>query len=140
MQNVEANITAPASEPPDPAIPELSEFWRAARLGSLLLRSCVDCGRPHWYPRMICPFCHGRNLRWTQAGGQGVVYSFSVMRRVEQPYVLAYVRLAEGVVLMSNIVDCAVDAVFIGQPVQVVFRTGEGGLPAPFFRPGVEVL
>ena len=140
MQKVETHINAPESELPDPAFPELSEFWTAARRGQLLLRSCVDCGRPHWYPRMICPFCRSLKLRWTPSDGHGVVHSFSVMRRVEQPYVLAYVRLAEGVVLMSNIVDCAVDAVFIGQPVQVVFCTGEGGLQAPFFRPGVEVL
>jgi uncharacterized OB-fold protein len=139
MQKVEPNVTAPESELADPAFPELSEFWTAARRGQLLLRSCVECGRPHWYPRMICPFCRSRNLRWTPSDGHGLVHSFSVMRRVGQPYVLAFVRLADGVVLMTNIVDCDVDAVFIGQRVEVVFRMSEGGLPAPFFRPTADV-
>lgn len=75
------------------------------------------------------------DLRWIEAGGQGVVHSYSVMRRVETPYVLAYVRLDEGVVLLSNIVDCDVDDVAIGQRVSVVFRPAPEGRPVPFFRP-----
>ncbi len=48
---------APAFEQ-DPfaaAFPETREFWAAAERGELLLKSCDDCGRAHWYPRARVP-------------------------------------------------------------------------------------
>lgn len=130
-----AATASPAADPLEQAYPELSEFWTAARQGRLLLRSCTGCGRPHAYPRMICPFCRSQALRWVESAGRGVVHSYSVMRRVETPYVLAYVRLDEGAVMMSNIVDCDVDDVSIGQRVELVWRDTPEGRPVPFFKP-----
>ena len=43
------------------------------------------------------------------------------------PYVVAYVELAEGPRVLTNVVGCEPDQVFIGQPVRVVFSdTGDG--------------
>lgn len=70
-----------------------------------------------------------------QASGRGTIYSYSVMRRVPVPYAIAYVTLEEGVRLMTNIVDCDLDAIRIGQTVKVVFRPTEGGPPVPIFAP-----
>jgi uncharacterized OB-fold protein len=43
------------------------------------------------------------------------------------PFVVAYVELAEGPRVMTNIVDCDVETVKVGMPVEVVFHdTGEG--------------
>jgi uncharacterized OB-fold protein len=69
------------------------------------------------------------------ASGRGTVYSYSVMRRVPIPYALAYVTLAEGVSMMTNIVDGDLDAIRIGQPVTVAFKPSDGGPPVPMFRP-----
>ena len=57
------------------------------------------------------------------------------MRRVAVPYAIAYVTLEEGVSMMTNIVDCDLDALRIGQPVRVVFKATEGGPPVPMFTP-----
>jgi len=57
------------------------------------------------------------------------------MRRVPAPYALAYVTLEEGVTMMTNIVDCDLDAIRIGQAVRVVFKPTEGGPPVPMFTP-----
>ena len=51
------------------------------------------------------------------ASGNGTIYTFSVMRRAKEPYAIAYVTLAEGPTMMTNIVDCDFDALRIGQPV-----------------------
>jgi len=58
------------------------------------------------------------------------------MRRVPVPYALAYVTLEEGVTMMTNIVDCDLDAIRIGQRVRLVFKPAEGGPPVPMFTPG----
>jgi hypothetical protein len=43
------------------------------------------------------------------------------------PFVVAYVELAEGPRVMTNIVECDVEAVKVGMPVEVVFHdTGQG--------------
>jgi uncharacterized OB-fold protein len=129
MATQERKIPAPETNP------ETKPFWEAAAQGRLLIKKCVTCGEAHFYPRAICPFCGSDKTEWVTASGRGTVYSYSVMRRVPVPYALAYVTLEEGVSMMTNIVDCDLDAIRIGQPVTVAFKPTEGGPPVPMFRP-----
>lgn len=121
---------------PAPAVyPETQAFWDAAAHGRLLVKRCLACGEHHHYPRSICPFCSSGRTEWREASGEGTIYSYSVMRRAEIPYVIAYVTLAEGVTMMTNIVDCDPDAVRIGQRVKICFQPSEDGPPVPMFAP-----
>ncbi len=53
------------------------------------------------------------------------------------PYCIAYVTLEEGVTMMTQIVDCDLAALKIGQHVKLVFKPTEGdGPPVPMFTPG----
>jgi uncharacterized OB-fold protein len=121
----------PAPEPN----PETRPFWDAAAQGRLLLKKCLACNQVHYYPRAICPFCGSDRTDWQQASGVGSIYSWSVMRRAETPYCIAYVTLEEGVTMMTNIVGCDLDAIRIGQKVHVVFTPTDGGPPVPTFTP-----
>ncbi len=121
--------------PPPPVTPETQPFWDAAAQGRLLIKTCLSCGHVHYYPRSICPFCFEGRTEWLQASGRGTIYSYSIMRRVPLPYAIAYVTLEEGVTMMTNVVDCDLDAIRIGQAVRVVFRPTEGGPPVPMFAP-----
>ena len=119
-----------------PAVtPETQPFWEAATAGRLLVKRCTACGESHHYPRPLCPFCGSDRTEWREASGRGSVYSYSVMRRAPVPYALAYVTLDEGVTMMTNIVDCDLDAIRIGQSVRVVFKATEDGPPVPMFTP-----
>ena len=121
---------------PDPAVNlETEAYWAAAKAGKLLLKKCNGCGETHYYPRAICPHCMSGDTAWFEASGKGRIYTFSVMRRAKIPYVIAYVTLDEGVTMMSNIVDCDVDSVAIGQHVEVTFRATDGDQALPVFRP-----
>ena len=113
--------------------PETVPYWEAAAQGKLLLKRCAACGTHHFYPRVICPFCFSDETEWREASGTGTIYSFSVMRRAEVPYVIAYVTLSEGPIMMSNIIDCNLDAIRIGQRVRLVFKPAENGQPVPMF-------
>ena len=122
--------------PPDPQpTAETQPFWDAARDGRFLVKSCGPCGRVHWYPRSHCPFCSSVDTRWVEASGEGVLYSYSVMRRAEPVYIMAYVTLAEGPTMMTNLVDCDPDTLAIGDAVRVTFVNSESGLAVPMFRP-----
>ena len=91
------------------------------------------CGAAHYYPRALCPFCLSDETEWLAASGRGVIYSYSVARRGGPPYAIAYVTLEEGVTLMTNIVDCDLDALEIGAAVRVLFKPSDGGQPVPMF-------
>lgn len=129
-------MSFPASHviPAPVANPETEAFWAAANEGRLLLRRCSICNKVHYYPRSLCPHCYGATV-WEQASGQGRIYSFSVVRWGAAPYVIAFVALAEGVTMMTNIVDCDVDSLRIDQPVHLVFKPSESGQMVPMFTP-----
>ncbi len=115
--------------------PETTHYWNAAREGKLLMRHCRSCDKPHFYPRTLCPFCLGAT-DWREASGKGEIYSYSVMRHTDEPYVIAYVKLAEGPTLMTNIVDCDTDKLAIGQKVRLVYKpTTDDAPPLPMFTP-----
>ena len=116
--------------------PDNAEFWAGTAAGKLLVRHCASCGKPHWYPRPQCPLCMGDQTVWKQSTGLGSIYTFSVCRRVgPQAFVIAYVRLDDGVTLLSNIVDCDFDAIRIGDRVRVVMQASESGVMVPMFTP-----
>jgi uncharacterized OB-fold protein len=129
MQSQERKIQAPV-----PNL-ETKAFWDAAAEGKLMVGKCNACGKIYYYPRALCPFCLSDNTQLQQASGNGVIYTYSVMRRAPIPYAIAYVTLAEGPTMMTNIVDCDLDQIKIGRPVKLVFKPSDGGPPVPMFTP-----
>lgn len=121
--------------PAPPVLPDVAEYWQAADAGRLLVKRCGDCSEVHFYPRDVCPHCMSTNTEWLQSSGRGSIYSFSTMRRGDSAYTLAFVTLEEGVTMMTNLVDCDLDTLAIGQAVQVVFKPSEGGPAVPMFTP-----
>ena len=135
-------ITEPALPVPAPKPnPDTAEFWTAAGEGRFLLKRCTACGEVHWYPRPVCPFCHSTETVWVEGSGRGSIYSYTVVRRAygpwkeAAPYAIAYVTLEEGPTIMTNIVDCDVEALQIGDPVELVFHDAGDGAAVPRFRP-----
>ena len=115
--------------------PETKPYWDAAAEGKLLVKKCTACGELHFYPRANCPFCFSDKTEWQEASGKGTIYTYSVMRRAPIPYAIGYVTLAEGPTMMTNIVDCDLNSIKIGQEVKLVFKPSEGGPPVPMFTP-----
>lgn len=108
-------------------------FWKATSEGRFILQRCDACDLVVWFPRKHCPECWTENLTTFDASGEGTVYSYTVIRKVANeykqatPFVVAYVELAEGPRIMTNIVGCDVDEVRVGMPVSIEFHdTGEG--------------
>ena len=95
-----------------PMSDEGAPFWEATRERRLVLPWCTGCGQPHWFPRAACPHCLDPAIEWREASGDGTVYAASVMPKPAMPtlagrvpYVVALVDLAEGVRMMTNVVD-----------------------------------
>ncbi|MDO8389877.1 MAG: Zn-ribbon domain-containing OB-fold protein [Actinomycetota bacterium] len=120
---------------------ETAEFWDACAQGRLLLPRCDDCHQYIWYPRLFCPHCASSNVRYTEVSGRGSVYSFTIVRKgsgpykEHAPYVIAYVELAEGPRIMTNVVGMAADDVHVGMAVRVVFEPAGDTDAIPRFTP-----
>lgn len=132
-----------ASGKPVPRVDEESKgYWEACARHELYVQRCRDCGTVRYYPRALCPTCLAADPEWVLSSGRGTVYTYTVTYqnlapgfRESVPYVLAYVELEEGVRLLTNIVDCAPDAVRIGMPVEVTFDDLTPDISVPKFRP-----
>lgn len=116
-------------------------FWTAGRDGCLRLRRCASCGFWVHPPRPACPKCWHRDLPWEPTAGKATLYTFTVNRKawnpdVALPYALGIVELPEqaGLRLTTNIINCDVDDLVVGMPLQVVFEQ-QGEHFIPLFEP-----
>lgn len=118
-------------------------FWEAAQEERFIVQQCRACSEYVFPPQDVCSYCWADDLDWTNASGDGHVHSYSIVHvdihsswgdRV--PYTIAFVRLKEGVFVVTNLVECDPDEVEIGMPVEVIFNElpDENGL-FPQFRP-----
>ncbi len=134
---------------PDTAWPPTREFWSAAACHALAIPVCDGCHHYVWYPATPCRHCGNPTLTWTDVGGRGTLFAWSVVRRpfIPQladavPFVTALVALAEdpAVRIVTRIVDADPERLRADMPVKVVFRplrfTGVAGeVVAPLFAP-----
>jgi uncharacterized OB-fold protein len=122
--------------------PESRPFWEACRRHELRLQRCRQC-RQYWFPpSSLCPECMSTEFEWAPLSGRGEVFSFVVMHRVyhkgfadDVPYAVALIALEEGPRFLSNLVDCPLDQVRVGLPVEVVFDDVTPEHTLPKFRP-----
>ena len=112
-------------------------FQRALAEGEILLPKCDDCGAYHFFPRVLCPHCHGAAISWKQATGKGRVYTTTVVRRSADrggDYNVCMVELQEGVRMMSRVEGIAPGEVAIDMAVTAFVGEAEGA-PAVLFKP-----
>ncbi len=112
-------------------------FQRALAEGEILLPKCDDCGAYHFFPRVLCPHCHGAAISWKQATGKGRVYTTTVVRRSADrggDYNVCMVELQEGVRMMSRVEGIAPGEVAIDMAVTAFVSEAEGA-PAVLFKP-----
>ena len=129
-ENKEHRLPSPISNPENKA------FLEAAQGNQLLLKYCNACKEAHYYPRTICPHGGGDDTTWVNSDGLGEIYSYTVMRRgVVVPFAMAYVRLQEGISMLTHLTNCDFDSIRIGQKVKVIFQETEDGQKTHLFEP-----
>lgn len=104
--------------------------WRHIQQRYNLIGSkCTTCGKVFFPPRVICPDCRRKgNIESIKFSGNGKIHTYSVIRspsdefKTIAPYAVAIVELDEGAKLTAQLVDCDVDDIEIGDPVEMVFR------------------
>lgn len=112
---------------PRPNMNEDTEmFWKKLEeTKKLHFQKCTSCETILHPPRPVCYNCRGFEMDWVEAPTKGVIYSFVVYHRgvhpgFELPYEIVLVELENGQRIVSNMIDCTPDEIYIGMPVEVV--------------------
>ena len=140
-------MTAELSKSPPPVEIGKSQwtepFWAAAREHRLVAPKCGSCGTFRMPPTPFCPNCRSQEIDWIGLSGKGLNYSYTVIVKSMLPemddcipYIPAVIELpdADGVRLISNIVNVRPDRVRIGQEVSVVWDSYDDGTVVPRFE------
>jgi uncharacterized OB-fold protein len=121
--------------------PETQPFWDGAKRHELMLPRCRGCGKCHFYPRALCPFCWSTDLEWIKASGKGKLHTFSIPQRsvmgITGPFIVAIVELEEGPRIATNVIGVDPDPknVRCDMAVEVVFDDLTDTIALPKFRP-----
>jgi uncharacterized OB-fold protein len=128
---------------PLPSISDFNRpFWEAAHRHEFRLQRCNACGK-FWAPNgPVCPHCFSEDYAWQELSGKGKIASWVVFHKLyhigferDVPYNVAFVELAEGPRVISNVVGMKNEDLRIGMPVQVVFEDVNDQISLPKFRP-----
>jgi uncharacterized protein len=117
-------------------------YWTGGFDGKLMISRCQQCGTWSQPPTPICRVCLSTEVVPEPVSGRGTILSYTINHHRWSPtatterYVIAIVELEEqtGLRQITNIVNCAVDDVRIGQPVKVVFQA-LADIALPLFEP-----
>ncbi len=119
-------------------------YWAAAREHRLVAAKCAACGHFVMPPTGYCPKCRGTEMEWVELSGRATLYTYTVVRHavipavVETlPYVIGIVKLpdADDTKMITNIIECDVDELKIGQELEVVWHEQSEDVTLPLFRP-----
>lgn len=117
------------------------EFYEWCHRGELRFQRCSNCQTWRHVPREMCATCSSLDWSWERSSGKGVVFTWTVAVRAmhpafdgDVPFAPTVVEFAEGVRLLSHVVDCPPDELLIDMPVEVVFEAVTDEVTLPKFR------
>ena len=125
-----------------PKVTDLNRhFWTGGADGELRFLRCPDCRHYIHPPSPLCPACLASELEVASVSGRASVATFTLNHQTwvpapDHPYAIAIVEIEEqpSLRLMTNIVGCAAEDVYIGMPVRVVFEQHDD-VYVPLFEP-----
>ncbi len=116
-----------------------ARYWREIpQRYRLEAGKCKSCGEVYFPPRLICAQCRSRQFETVKLNDEGHLVTYTIIRVAPSqfadltPYAVGIVELDGGVRITTQIADCALDKLAVGQRVRVEFRRiqkdGDAGL------------
>ena len=120
------------------------EFWDACRAEQLVMQRCADCQRLRYTPRPMCPYCRSLEREYVPVSGRGTLYSWIVVRppvmpafadRVPMAVILVELEEDPELRMVGNLLDCPIDSIEFGMPLEVCFEKVNDDVTLPQWRP-----
>ncbi len=89
---------------------------------------CKRCGRTHYPPKPVCPYCGSRELELVELPRTGVLESYTIVYQVGEeardraPLYIGLVRLDDGTRVTAQLTDVDPSSLRTGLRVEAVFR------------------
>jgi len=89
---------------------------------------CKTSGKVYFPPRHICPQSKSRDFEKINLPDAGKIVTFTIIRvppsnfKDQAPYAIAIVELTDGTRITTQVVDCDINEICIGQRVKIEFR------------------
>ncbi len=132
----------PDAMPQPAADAETLQWWQAAAEHRLVVQRCDRCSHLRLPPAPVCPKCRAFESDWQELSGRGELYTYTVIHRPvapdqDLPFIVAVIELegADGVRMISNLVDVDPETLEVGLRVEVVWEDMGPDLAIPRFRP-----
>ena len=102
-------------------------FWDYARRGVLALPTCRACGHVWFPPSSSCPQCLSKNVEFRETSGRAKLWSWIVIHRqyfkdFPPPYLVAFVELETGPMLMSTLTNVSPEQLRCDLPLKAMFE------------------
>jgi len=102
-------------------------LWDSIRERRLSLQRCGACGAFRYPPAAACPECLSLDAQWVPVSGRGTILSWVIFHRpyfddFKPPYNAIAVQLAEGPIMVSNLVGPEPAGSWIGLAVTLVYE------------------
>lgn len=127
---------------PNTEDPLWAPFWQAAKRHELSMQRCQDCSHVVWPAQSFCTECLSSRLEWTALSGRGELFTWTHFHQgyhpewaKETPYNVSLVKLEEGVIFLTNVVETEREDLRLGMPLEVVFDDVTESVSIPKFRP-----
>ncbi|MEO1169507.1 MAG: OB-fold domain-containing protein [Pseudomonadota bacterium] len=126
---------------------ETMPFWEGCKSHELKIQRCASCAQFRFPPQKMCRHCNSVEAHWDAVSGRGSVYSFTIpsqpspgelpARGFDYPFAVVLVELegTGGIRIASNMVECSIEDIEIGMPVEVAFEQVTEEVTLPKFRP-----
>ncbi len=106
-------------------------MWDSIARGRLELQQCDSCRRFRYPPGPTCPHCLSMDYAWKEVSGRGTILSWVVFHRQYfedflPPYNAVAVQIAEGPIVVSNLIGEEPTGSWIGAQVEFVYREHSG--------------
>jgi uncharacterized protein len=120
---------------------ETEAYWTGGAQAELRIYRCQDCRGWIHPPTRACWRCRSRAVGPETASGRAAVAAYTINHHpwlpgFPPPYIVAIVELQDSpdVRLTTNIVECDIEEVYVGMPVEVIFEQHED-VWLPLFKP-----
>lgn len=114
-------------------------MWRSIRAHGMALQKCRSCGVFRYPPAPLCSTCLAMEYDWQPLSGAGTILSWVIFHRqylenFVPPYNVVAVRIAEGPILISNLVGRVPEGSWIGHAVELCYTADGAGEVIPKVR------
>jgi uncharacterized OB-fold protein len=108
-------------------------MWESIGRRKLELMACRQCGKFRYPPSPICDSCLSMEQDWRPVSGRGEILSWVVFHKKYfddhvPPYNSVAVRLAEGPIIVTNLVGPEPEGNWIGKRVELDYQECAGRL------------